>query len=246
MSRGIRIEAVTLAGGVVDAFILPHGGDPSEELLARGWSMTGVLAAFAPPGEPGVTIRLAVVADADPATRHTTWVETRPAESLPEGLEPVVVQRLAAYAVIPRGSTSLLTRLAAGVRGAEGRWTLPGGGVDPGEDPSVGLRREVWEETGQHLGEIHLLDVVASRWVGQSPDGTWEDYQVVRLIYAATVPQPGPIIVHDIGGTTAEAAWLDVEALADAERAPLLRGDRWPRWFAAADDRWLRAPRLPR
>ena len=27
-------------------------------------------------------------------------------------------------------------------------WVLPGGGIDPGEDPETAALREVWEETG--------------------------------------------------------------------------------------------------
>ncbi|MGH8924396.1 MAG: NUDIX hydrolase [Acidimicrobiia bacterium] len=33
-----------------------------------------------------------------------------------------------------------------------GYWTLPGGGLDWGEDPSDGLRREFFEETGPASG----------------------------------------------------------------------------------------------
>lgn len=245
MSREIRIEAVTLTGGLVESFVLPHGGDPSELLHERGWSMTGVVAAFTPAGDRGVTVRVAVVAELG-GERHTTWVPADPGQIPPKGVEPLVVQRIAAYAVIPREGQTLLTRLSAQVRGAANRWTLPGGGIDEGEDPSVGLRREVWEETGQHLGEIHLLDLVTSHWVGPAPDGTWEDYQVVRLIYAASVPHPVPLVVHDVGGTTAEAAWLTVDDLTEDERAPLLRGARWLGWRRSCDDRWLRSPRSGR
>ena len=240
MTRDIRIEGVTLTGDTVASFVLPHGADPSEQLQARGWNLTGVTHAFTPPGSDGVTIRLAVVAEVDGGDRHTTWALTATGEILPDGVEPIVVQRIAAYAVIPRGDETLLTRLAPSVRGAAGRWTLPGGGIDRGEDPSVAVRREVWEETGQHLGEIHLLDVSTSHWIGQAPSGEWEDYQVVRLVYAATVPHPGPLVVHDAGGTTAECAWIADSTLAEEERAPLLRGGQWLSWRAAADGRWPR------
>ena len=246
MSRGIVIEGVTISGAVVASFTLPHGGDPSGELSARGWSMTGVMSAFTPVGTRGVTIRLAVVASLDAARPHETWFPSVLGEQLPDGVVPVRVQRLAAYAVVARDGATLLTRLSSQVRGAGLRWTLPGGGIDPGEDPSVGLRREVWEETGQHLGEIQFLDVVTSHWVGQAPDGTWEDYQVVRLVYAATLPEPGPLIIHDIGGTTCEAAWVDAETPDAPQRAALLLGPRWANWRQAAAEREQPARRAPR
>lgn len=35
-----------------------------------------------------------------------------------------------------------------------GRWELPGGGLEHGEDPTEGLRREIHEETGLVITEI--------------------------------------------------------------------------------------------
>lgn len=50
---------------------------------------------------------------------------------------------------------------------ARGRWSLPGGRVEAGEDDAAAVRREVLEETG--------LDVVVGAWVGtvqrDAPDG---------------------------------------------------------------------------
>ena len=58
---------------------------------------------------------------------------------------------MAAYAVILRERGGrveiLLSRLAPRVSRSE-LWTLPGGGVDHGEDPRDALIREVQEEAG--------------------------------------------------------------------------------------------------
>ena len=63
-------------------------------------------------------------------------------------------QRVAAYAVIMRvtadptaGPEVLLCRLAPRISRTE-LWTLPGGGLDHGEDPRDALLREIVEETG--------------------------------------------------------------------------------------------------
>lgn len=46
------------------------------------------------------------------------------------------------YAVNPRGETLW------GVRRKDGKWTMPGGHLDPNEDPEDGAVRELWEEAG--------------------------------------------------------------------------------------------------
>ena len=47
-------------------------------------------------------------------------------------------------------------------------WSLPGGGVDPGEDPEDAIRREVSEELGLTLDRVEALGVL-EEVVAQSP-----------------------------------------------------------------------------
>ncbi|RHW28240.1 NUDIX domain-containing protein [Nocardioides immobilis] len=125
------------------------------------------------------------------------------------------VQRLAAYAVIVRGDRILLTRLAERVTKHE-LWTLPGGGVDHGEDPQAAVVREIYEETGlraevgdtAHVFSMHLSDT----W----RRGRRVDAHSVRIVYdgwvAADSPDPR---VMEIDGSTADAAWQPVAAVLD-------------------------------
>lgn len=130
---------------------------------------------------------------------------------------PVPYQRLAAYAVLRSGSGSdgelLLTRISP--RGHhQGAWTLPGGGVDHGEDPRVAVRREVTEETGLDITVDALLDSHSVRLQGRSPAGRLEDFHGVHLLYAATItstdraPQ-----VMEVDGTTDAVAWIPIAAI---------------------------------
>ena len=57
-------------------------------------------------------------------------------------------KRAGAYAVLIRDGAVLVTHQAAPVP----EYQLPGGGIDPGENPIAALHREVFEETGWSIG----------------------------------------------------------------------------------------------
>lgn len=78
-----------------------------------------------------------------------------------DGLEREVESRMAAYSDEKHTSTIAVMhsgRLLMGKRRDNGLWTMPGGGVNPGEDPHAGAVRELFEEAGirvkalKHLG----------------------------------------------------------------------------------------------
>ena len=140
-------------------------------------------------------------------------------------------QRVAAYALLTRGAGPdeqvLLTRMSSRTR-IPGRWTLPGGGLDHGEDPREALRREVLEETGLHIDPGIALDVHSSHFTGARADGLVEDYHGIHLIFAARLlPESEEVDPHVVeqDGTTDLAAWvprseaLDLDLLSAARYA---------------------------
>jgi 8-oxo-dGTP diphosphatase len=124
------------------------------------------------------------------------------------------LQRLAAYGVLLRGDDILLTRISS--RGfSAGSWTLPGGGVEHGEDVRSGLLREVYEETGLDVEVGDILDVHSTHIVDKSPTGQLEDFHGVHLLFACRVLSADrEPTVTEIGGTTDLARWVPIrEAL---------------------------------
>lgn len=122
---------------------------------------------------------------------------------------PFQLQRIAAYALVRRGSAVLLTRLS-GRAHHTGFWTLPGGGVDHGERPADALAREVAEECGVDCEVGPLLDVHDTHFSGTAPSGRVEDFHGVHLIFAATVLADAEARVVEVGGTTDAVAWVEI------------------------------------
>jgi 8-oxo-dGTP diphosphatase len=127
-------------------------------------------------------------------------------------------QRVAAYAVIMRVTTEpevLLCRLAPRISPTE-LWTLPGGGLDHGEDPRDALLREIVEETGlsAHVGDT--AHVYSAHLPRASRDGVMTDFHALRIVYDAWVPSdaPAPRVV-EVGGSTVEAAWHPLATVLD-------------------------------
>ena len=155
--------------------------------------------------------------------QQVSWLShglDHPVESYPTGgAGPRQRVRLAAYGVIARDAHLLLTRIASGHPGA-GRWTLPGGGLDHGEDPRDGARREIHEETGLHAEVGRLLDVDALR-LGPERTVSGDDVHSVRLLFHAEVAADDPPRVVEVEGSTAEARWVPADDLAHLDLVDL-------------------------
>lgn len=117
--------------------------------------------------------------------------------------------RIAAYCVVTDvRSRILLCRLSPGELDV-GKWTLPGGGLDFGEEPALGAIRELEEETGL-VGRINMLLGINSRLYAPRP-GRDVPFHAIRIIYRAE-----PVLAelrHEIAGSTDRAEWFTREQL---------------------------------
>lgn len=120
-------------------------------------------------------------------------------------------QRVAAYAVILRDDHILLSRLSTNVTTDE-LWTLPGGGLDHGEDPRIAVVREVYEETGLDAEIGDAARVYSAHLPTAWRDGRRVNAHVLRIVYDGWVPVDAPTPeVIEVNGSTAEAAWQPID-----------------------------------
>lgn len=127
-------------------------------------------------------------------------------------------QRVAAYAVIRRvldggDDEILLSRIAERIY--PGRlWTLPGGGLEHGEDPRDAVVREVYEETGLHAMVGDQPRVYSAFLPGVRREGRLVNSHALRIVYEGWVAKdsPEPHVV-EVDGSTVEAAWHPLSAV---------------------------------
>jgi len=100
-------------------------------------------------------------------------------------------------------------------------WTLPGGGLEPGEQPEDCVVREVQEETGYGVALDELLGVHV--YYLPEPERRLKgngDLRFLRIVYRAHVVAGE--LRHETDGTTDEARWVPLDEVADLERVSLV------------------------
>src|SRR4051794_40644538 len=124
--------------------------------------------------------------------------------------------RVAAYAlVVDDRQQILLVRVAPGYVSV-GQWTLPGGGLDFGEDPADAALRELTEETG-YTGAIDSLAFVHSWSRGPLLEHGWGPFHGIQIVYRAHIT--GGDLRDETDESTDQAAWIPV---AEARTLPLV------------------------
>ncbi len=124
-------------------------------------------------------------------------------------------QRVAAYAVCVRAGRVLLARWVP-LDGSPPRWTMPGGGIDHGEDPYDAVIREVREETGYEFRPTRLLGMDSLRLT----DDDGAAFHGLRVVYTGEIV--GGELRYEVGGSTDRAEWFDLDAVTELDRVGLV------------------------
>ena len=122
--------------------------------------------------------------------------------------------RIAAYGLIHQQGKMLLCRLSSQLPRWTGQWTLPGGGIEFGEDPVDAMVREVNEETGLQVRALSVA-TVNSKFI-QDERGS---FHAIRIIYNAEVL--GGSIRYEMNGTTDMCRWCSKQDIAEIELVEL-------------------------
>jgi len=124
---------------------------------------------------------------------------------------------VAVYGICEDPARGVLLVRAAPFLTVAGQWFLPGGGLEHGEDPVSGLRREFAEETGLDVEVGGLRGVLSD--VYTLPGGA--DLHTVRVIYA--IRSHTGELRDEIGGSSDTARWVPLDKVFELPLRPYVR-----------------------
>ena len=116
------------------------------------------------------------------------------------------------YAVIKRDEKILFIKKARGPY--TGKWDLPGGGFEFGENPAETLHREMLEETGRTITKFNLLNVLSHTEMYKNSNNKDETVHHIGIIYSVEIDtHKNKLKTQGDGEDSLGAKWLNISSL---------------------------------
>lgn len=168
--------------------------------------------------DPSVYVKFKL-ADGGSAPLRSTDTSQQP--DAPAGLRQIKRDIVGAVIVSADGKILLGKNRAGGVY--EGMLTVPGGGIEPGEDAAAALHREVLEETGIDLTHATVEQVATTTGGSEKtlPDTGERVWAAMTFHnYVVTLDAPASDVTLAAGSDFAQARWFTRHELASQQLAP--------------------------
>ena len=168
--------------------------------------------------DPSVYVKFQLV-DGGSAPLRSADASQQP--DAPAGLRQIERDIVGAVIVSADGKILLGENRAGGVY--EGMLTVPGGGIEPGEDAAAALHREVLEETGIDLTHATVEQVAtttggAEKTLPDTGERVWAAMTFHN--YVVTLDAPASDVTLAAGSDFAQASWFTRHELASQQLAP--------------------------
>ena len=130
--------------------------------------------------------------------------------------------RVAAYVrCFDHENRVILARIGQDGNPFDGGWTMPGGGMEWGEQPTDTAVREFREETGLSM-TLGPLVAARSAWFDADTAFIGKPGHAIGLLFEATDPRGELRTDFSTDDTTIEARWFSLDEVRDLHRVPLV------------------------
>ena len=168
--------------------------------------------------DPSVYVKFKL---ADGGSAPVRSADTSQQPDAPAGLRQIKRDIVGAVIVSADGKILLGKNRAGGVY--EGMLTVPGGGIEPGEDAAAALHREVLEETGIDLTHATVEQAAtttggAEKTLPDTGERVWAAMTFHN--YVVTLDVPASDVTLAAGSDFAQARWFTRHELASQQLAP--------------------------